>query len=74
MIPWAIGAGVHFVTGEGPKLTPLTSPYNIDQLSADGLEEKLAPVGKALALTRQGLDDEKASSDFVVRHGQWQPT
>lgn len=64
MIPWAIGAGVHFVTGEGPKLTPLTSPYDIDQLSADGLEEKLAPVGKALALTRQGLDDEKSLIGF----------
>ena len=64
MIPWAIGAGVHFVTGEGPKLTPLSSPYDIDQLSADGLEEKLAPVGKALALTRQGLDDEKSLIGF----------
>ena len=64
MIPWAIGAGVHFVTGEGPKLTPLTSPYDIDALSSYKLEEKLAPVGKALELTRQGLDAKKSLIGF----------
>lgn len=64
MIPWAIGAGVHFVTGEGPKLTPLSSPYDIDKLSSDDLEEKLAPVGKALSLTREKLDEDKSLIGF----------
>ncbi len=64
MIPWAMGAGVHFVTGEGPKLTALNSPYDIDALSSEDLEEKLAPVGRALELTRQGLDQEKSLIGF----------
>lgn len=64
MIPWAMGAGVHFVTGEGPKLTPLQAPSDIDALKSDDLEIKLAPVGEALRLTRQGLDDEKSLIGF----------
>jgi uroporphyrinogen decarboxylase len=59
MIPWAINAGVRFVTGDGPKLKPLTSPYDIDALSSDDLEKKLSPVGKALQLVRKDLPPEK---------------
>ena len=64
MIPWAIGADVHFIPGQGPKLTPLNTPFDIDALSSDGLEEKLAPVGEALQRTRQNLDDEKSLIGF----------
>ena len=64
MIPWAMNAGVHFVTGEGPKLTPLQSPQDIDQLPSHDLLEKLEPVAEALRLTRVGLDQNKSLIGF----------
>ncbi|MCE2516370.1 MAG: uroporphyrinogen decarboxylase [Alphaproteobacteria bacterium] len=64
MIPWAMGAGVHFVTGEGPKLTALETPQAIDALSSDDLEDKLSPVAKALRLTRASLAPEKSLIGF----------
>ncbi len=64
MIPWAMNAGVYFITGEGPKLTPLQSPTDIDFLKSDDLEEKLKPVAEALKLTRAGLDPSKSLIGF----------
>ena len=64
MIPWAMNAGVHFVTGEGPKLTPLEKPSDIDHLPSHDLLEKLEPVAEALRLTRAGLAKEKSLIGF----------
>ena len=64
MIPWAMGAGVHFVTGEGPKLTALNNAGDIDALKSDDMLEKLEPVSEALRLTRNGLDDRKSLIGF----------
>lgn len=64
MIPWAIGGNVRFITGEGPKLTPLKTPHDIDRLPSENLEDKLAPVAKALKLVRQKLDNEKTLIGF----------
>jgi uroporphyrinogen decarboxylase len=64
MIPWAINIGVRFVAGEGPKLTPLRSPHDINTFSSDDLEKKLAPVGKAIEMTRKSLDAEKSLIGF----------
>ncbi|XDZ65617.1 uroporphyrinogen decarboxylase [Alphaproteobacteria bacterium LSUCC0684] len=59
MIPWAMGAGVHFVTGEGPKLSPLSSPSDIRKMVSTDLLEKLDPVFRALAKTRKALDPDR---------------
>ena len=64
MIPWAMNAGVHFVTGEGPRLTALDKPEDIDALPSHDLLEKLEPVAEALRLTRLRLDDEKSLIGF----------
>lgn len=64
MIPWAMEAGVHFVEGEGPKLTPLETPAAIDNLKSDDLEIKLEPVAEALRLVRTGLSPEKSLIGF----------
>lgn len=34
MIPWAMGANVRFVQGEGPKLDPLENPSSVLQILA----------------------------------------
>jgi uroporphyrinogen decarboxylase len=64
MIPWAMGAGVHFVAGEGPKLTPFATPAAIDKLKSDDLEVKLKPVAEALRLVRASLAPEKSLIGF----------
>ena len=64
MIPWAIGAGVRFIEGEGPKLNALGAPYDIDQLPCDGLEQKLSPVAESLRLVRQNLGSDKSLIGF----------
>ena len=64
MIPWAMNAGVHFVTGEGPKLSPLDHPEDINELSSHDLLEKLEPVAEALRLTRSRLDANKSLIGF----------
>jgi len=59
MIPWAMGAGVRFVPGEGPKLNPLSAPGDISSMESSSLLEQLEPVFEALALTRKALSPEK---------------
>ena len=59
MIPWAMGAGVHFVQGEGPKLTALERPSDVHLLSSATMLDQLAPVFQALTLTRSKLDSDR---------------
>ena len=59
MIPWAMGAGVHFVQGEGPKLNPLARPADVTEMQSGDMLEKLAPVFGALKLTRAALEDQR---------------
>ena len=55
MIPWAMGAGVRFVENEGPKLDPLESAGDIGRMDSSGLLDDLAPVFKAVGITRGKL-------------------
>ena len=64
MVPWALDRNVHFVTGEGPKLTPMDAPGQLSELLFDGLEEKWAPVGEAVRLTRAALPSDTALIGF----------
>lgn len=58
MIPWAMGSGVRFVQGEGPKLNPLEKPADIEQLKSASLDD-LAAVFDALRRTRLNLDPDR---------------
>ena len=44
VIPQALGQGLRFVQGEGPKLPPIRSAAGLSALSPDNLHETLAPV------------------------------
>ena len=57
MIPWALGAGVRFVDGEGPRLDPLEAPGDIEGMDSSGLLRDLEPVFETLAEVRGKLDD-----------------
>lgn len=61
VIPHALGQEVWFVTGEGPRLAPLTDPA---ALSLDGLEAHLAPVYETIGRLRAALPADKALFGF----------
>ena len=59
MVPWALGAGVRFVEGEGPKLDPLKAPAAVSEMDSGGMLDDLAPVFRAIEITRGKLADER---------------
>ena len=65
MVPWAINRNVQFKTGIGPLLDAMNRPDDIDRSCLHGLDEKLAPVGKALALTKAALRGKTALIGFA---------
>ena len=65
MVPWALNRNVHFISGEGPKCTPLAVDEVISPSYLDNLNEKWAPVGQAISLTRAKLPAETALIGFA---------
>lgn len=63
VMPDALGRDVHFVTGEGPRMTPITQ-NEIDGLSGDRVLEHLAPVFEAIGRLRGDLSAETALLGF----------
>ena len=58
VIPHALGQHLEFVQGEGPKLNPLRSASDIDQLNFDDFDKVLNPVYEALDKVKTGLQVE----------------
>ncbi|MEM6762532.1 MAG: uroporphyrinogen decarboxylase [Pseudomonadota bacterium] len=61
VLPHALGQEVWFVTGEGPRLTPLCDPA---ALHFDGFDAHLSPVYEAVTRMRAALAPEKALLGF----------
>ncbi len=65
VIPDALGAGVRFVEGEGPRLDPITSADGLAENAEDAVAEKLAPVYRAVREIRAALPEETALIGFA---------
>jgi uroporphyrinogen decarboxylase len=65
VVPDALGQKVWFMEGEGPRLEALTDPADFGQLSRARLADHLAPVYRAIALTRAALPRETALLGFA---------
>ncbi len=65
VVPDALGQKVWFVEGEGPRLEALTDPADFGQLSRARLADHLAPVYRAIALTRAELPRDTALLGFA---------
>ena len=65
MIPWAMQRNVRFKTGVGPLLDAMDKPDDVNASCLEGLDDKLAPIGKALNLTKAALPDETALIGFA---------
>ena len=63
VIPDALDRGLHFVTGEGPKLTPIM-PREIANLDPTRAETHLAPVIATVARLRRELPEETTLIGF----------
>jgi uroporphyrinogen decarboxylase len=65
LIPYAAGAGVRFVEGEGPRLDPVRSRADIERLDWGGAPAGLAPVAETLTRVREVLEPERALIGFA---------
>lgn len=66
LIPQALGAKLWFVTGEGPRLEPITSRADFEALKpASEVHETLAPIYETLKILKAELPDETTRIGFA---------
>lgn len=63
VMPDALGRDVHFVTGEGPRMTPITVA-EINALNSDNILDHLVPVLSAISKLRSDLSSDTALLGF----------
>lgn len=66
LLPQALGAELWFETGEGPRLTPLTTPADLARLKGpEDIHDRLAPVYETLRILGAELPRETALIGFA---------
>ncbi|MEX0338783.1 MAG: uroporphyrinogen decarboxylase [Arenibacterium sp.] len=66
LIPDALGADLWFVTGEGPRLSTITSQADFDALKpADAIHDTLAPIYETLRILKRELPEDTALIGFA---------
>lgn len=65
LVPHALGQGLEFMEGEGPKLDPIRDEAGIGKLNATGLLDRLAPVGETLSRVKGALPSGVALIGFA---------
>ncbi len=66
LVPQALGAELWFETGEGPRLSTITTPAEMDRLKpADAIHEHLAPVYETMRILARELPAETALIGFA---------
>ncbi len=70
MLPWALGQGLRFAEGEGPRLPPIRDAAGVDALDPSRLASAIAPILETVRLVRAGVGDATligfAGSPFTV--------
>jgi uroporphyrinogen decarboxylase len=66
LVPQALGADLWFVTGEGPRLSTITTPAELDRLKpAADIHETLAPIYQTVRNLTQALPGDVALIGFA---------
>lgn len=66
LIPQALGADLWFVTGEGPRLSTITTQAGVDALRpVEAIHDTLNPVYETVKLLSNGLPDETTLIGFA---------
>jgi uroporphyrinogen decarboxylase len=55
IVPWAMGQGLSFAEGEGPRLPPIRDRAGLDALDVAGAAARAVPIMETVRLTRAGL-------------------
>jgi uroporphyrinogen decarboxylase len=66
LVPQALGADLWFVTGEGPRLSTITSQADFDTLKpADAIHDTVAPIYETLRILSRELPSDTALIGFA---------
>lgn len=66
LVPQALGADLWFVTGEGPRLSTITSQPEVEALNpAEALHERLSPIYETIRILARELPRETALIGFA---------
>lgn len=66
LVPQALGADLWFVTGEGPRLSTITSQAELDKLiPADAIHDHLAPIYDTVGILAKNLPKETTLIGFA---------
>ncbi len=66
LVPQALGADLWFVTGEGPRLSTITSQAELDALKPEAdIRETLAPIYETVRILRRELPQETTLIGFA---------
>lgn len=66
LVPQALGADLWFVTGEGPRLSTITTQRNFDALKpATDIHDTLAPIYETLRILKAELSDDTTLIGFA---------
>ncbi|KIN69961.1 Uroporphyrinogen decarboxylase [Sulfitobacter noctilucicola] len=66
LIPQALGADLWFVTGEGPRLSTITTQAEVDALKpVDAIHDTLSPIYETVKILANGLPEETTLIGFA---------
>lgn len=66
LVPQALGADLWFVTGEGPRLSTITSQAEVDALKpVEAIHDTLSPVYETVKILSKGLPEETTLIGFA---------
>lgn len=66
LIPQALGADLWFVTGEGPRLSTITTQTEVDALKpVEAIHDTLSPIYETVKILSKGLPDETTLIGFA---------
>ena len=65
IVPWAMGQGLTFAEGEGPRLPPITDRAGVDRLDVAGTVERAQPIMETVRRVRAELDAKHPSTTLI---------
>jgi uroporphyrinogen decarboxylase len=65
IVPWAMGQGLTFAEGEGPRLPPIRDRAGLDALDVEGAAGRAAPIMETVRLTRAALEAQHPETALI---------
>jgi uroporphyrinogen decarboxylase len=66
LVPQALGADLWFVTGEGPRLSTITTQAEVEALKpAEAIHDRLSPIYETVGILSKGLPEETTLIGFA---------